>query len=308
MTPTAVESLEAAPSGDQIAQRLEDTNPPNCTQEGSKGTQKIAITHTNEQSVFMMQQRLILLNHASKCELGSQCPASKHCGYMKILWSHMLICKDNDCQMQHCVSSRYILSHYGNCKDINCHICTNVRKSVKRERPEDRKHKVPGAINPKKSRQLYYWANGICWRCKSSIASSPCNCEASIKDISNGILGLSIGCSSDSTRSVKGSVGSASTASGDIPRSSPYCSPYLTPNATPFHSRDTSPKSGTRSESYSNFVDCIESQSNSERVRAKAGAAPHTVFAFKDSKGVAMSPHNQSQSQSLQRKDSKGGD
>ena len=81
------------------------------------------------------QQRLILLQHASRCEAGTaghpkNCPITKKCTEWKKLWKHIANCKDKDCRTKNCISSRYILSHYRHCKDLECKICAPVRAAI----------------------------------------------------------------------------------------------------------------------------------------------------------------------------------
>jgi hypothetical protein len=79
------------------------------------------------------QQRLLLLEHASKCEEPEGfCIATRHCTEMKKLWNHVKVCKDKSCLTIYCVSSRVVLSHYYECNDGLCNICNPVRKRIKR--------------------------------------------------------------------------------------------------------------------------------------------------------------------------------
>lgn len=81
------------------------------------------------------KQRLILLQHASRCEAGTaghpkNCPITKICAKWKTIWKHIANCKDKDCRTNHCKSSKYILSHYHRCKDLECKICAPVRAAI----------------------------------------------------------------------------------------------------------------------------------------------------------------------------------
>jgi ankyrin repeat protein len=84
------------------------------------------------------QQRLILLQHASRCEAGTaghpkNCPITKKCAEWKKLWKHIANCKDKDykdCRTKNCISSRYVLSHYHHCKDKKCKVCAPVRAAI----------------------------------------------------------------------------------------------------------------------------------------------------------------------------------
>jgi hypothetical protein len=81
----------------------------------------------------IQQQRLLLLRHSSKCPHDDGCcPDTPYCGTMKILWGHIICCKENpSCDFVHCVSSRLLLKHYANCKLKSCCTCTPVREAVK---------------------------------------------------------------------------------------------------------------------------------------------------------------------------------
>eukprot|EP00598_Pedospumella_elongata_P016327 CAMPEP_0184989006 /NCGR_PEP_ID=MMETSP1098-20130426/26487_1 /TAXON_ID=89044 /ORGANISM="Spumella elongata, Strain CCAP 955/1" /LENGTH=388 /DNA_ID=CAMNT_0027513885 /DNA_START=65 /DNA_END=1231 /DNA_ORIENTATION=- len=106
----------------------------------------------------VLQQRLLLLNHSSKCTIAEDqvCPVSRHCGQFKTLWQHILVCKDNGCKVIHCISSRYVLSHYANCAECDCLICPRVRESAKRESTDS--SSSPNA-SCKKPRSSYWWAS-----------------------------------------------------------------------------------------------------------------------------------------------------
>lgn len=78
------------------------------------------------------QQRLLLLRHASKCNVPTgTCTVTPHCAEMKVLWRHIANCKEAQCNIKHCMSSRYVLSHYRKCKDPYCDICGPVREIIK---------------------------------------------------------------------------------------------------------------------------------------------------------------------------------
>ena len=80
--------------------------------------------------IKQQQQRLLLLQHASKCtvQVGETCPITPHCALFKTLWRHVLSCKDKECTTKHCASSRYALHHYSMCKQSDCQVCGPVRE------------------------------------------------------------------------------------------------------------------------------------------------------------------------------------
>lgn len=94
-------------------------------------------TDSNKQmnALKQHQQRLLLLQHASKCTVthGETCKATPHCSTFKTLWQHVLSCKDDRCTTKHCVSSRHVLSHYSKCKQTDCQVCGPVRSAVRAE-------------------------------------------------------------------------------------------------------------------------------------------------------------------------------
>jgi hypothetical protein len=81
----------------------------------------------------IQQQRLLLLRHSSKCpHVDGRCPITPYCGTMKILWAHIIYCKNppTSCEFVHCGSSRVLLKHYANCKVKSCCTCYPVREAV----------------------------------------------------------------------------------------------------------------------------------------------------------------------------------
>lgn len=84
----------------------------------------------SEQSLKHKQQRLLLLRHSKCCKHNDDCPVTRHCKTMKLLWHHMFRCVDHQCKISHCLSSRYILSHYKSCMDNFCLICRPVRYMI----------------------------------------------------------------------------------------------------------------------------------------------------------------------------------
>ena len=84
--------------------------------------------------LLRQQQRLLLLRHASKCPYDQgRCPITLHCASMKILWKHIMSCKDQHCSTSHCVSSRYVLSHYSKCREEKCPVCAPVKDAIRRK-------------------------------------------------------------------------------------------------------------------------------------------------------------------------------
>lgn len=94
----------------------------------------------NSQDVLLQRHRLFQLRHALTCRYQESncspnklsppkpCPISSHCFKLKKLWTHLLVCKNDDCSIPLCVSSRFVLNHYANCQSVEtCQICKPVR-------------------------------------------------------------------------------------------------------------------------------------------------------------------------------------
>jgi hypothetical protein len=96
-------------------------------------SQEEEITSGDSSILEMQRHRLLQLRHAIKCVYTQgTCPISPYCGKLKILWKHLLICKNDYCQIPLCTSSRYVLYHYGHCKNLTCAVCIPVKDTYKR--------------------------------------------------------------------------------------------------------------------------------------------------------------------------------
>lgn len=108
---------------------------------GSSNIITPAPTNTQEehrkQVLKQQQQRLLLLRHASKCP-HDNCPVTPYCASMKLLWKHIMSCKDQECKVPHCVSSRYVLSHYSKCRETQCPVCAPVRDAIRKNYEKNR--------------------------------------------------------------------------------------------------------------------------------------------------------------------------
>merc|ERR1712146_347606 len=96
---------------------------------GSSSTSGVNDAAHRKQVLKQQQQRLLLLRHASKCP-KEKCDVTQHCASMKLLWKHIMSCKEQQCKTPHCVSSRYVLSHYSKCKETKCPVCGPVRDAI----------------------------------------------------------------------------------------------------------------------------------------------------------------------------------
>ena len=100
-------------------------------QAGNNGSEDNSEDHSKK-VLKQQQQRLLLLRHASTCKNDVDCKATRHCSSIKVLWKHIMDCKELKCDTRHCVSSRHVLSHYSKCKDEACSVCGPVRAAIRK--------------------------------------------------------------------------------------------------------------------------------------------------------------------------------
>jgi hypothetical protein len=101
----------------------------------------------NPQKIKLIQQQLILLLHAHKCQRRERIYSNNvkyykisliqiciqqhctlyYCNVMKGVLEHMVGCNfGSQCQYPHCAASRQIITHWKECRNMECLVCNPV--------------------------------------------------------------------------------------------------------------------------------------------------------------------------------------